>query len=229
MTHPSDIQIQLQSTPDVASVALDRLRAIFEVQDEVTLPHPHPQHQVALQLTARLIEDNIGCPNCGFSRVYATEWMCPNCDATIRCDSDDVELIEVYNAWTIYAQNADGSQADQPIACHGRPQDWGDPRWTYNEFRFDWIMRDKTYINPAIAGPILSAKPTNIPASSRPSSSRSWCPACPNRSAGAPTWPKTTSGSKTGAPSPPPSTPMRTNRGTTNCREWRLTAVRKGK
>jgi len=147
MTHPSDIQIQLQSTPDVASVALDRLRAIFEVQDEVTLPHPHPQHQVALQLTARLIEDNIGCPNCGFSRVYATEWMCPNCDATIRCDSDDVELIEVYNAWTIYAQNADGSQADQPIACHGRPQDWGDPRWTYNEFRFDWIMRDKTYIN----------------------------------------------------------------------------------
>lgn len=57
--------------------------------------------------------------------------------------------IEVHNAWTIYGIEADGSEAERPLAQHGRPQDWGDPRWTYHRFRFEWLTAHdgRRYIN----------------------------------------------------------------------------------
>lgn len=59
------------------------------------------------------------------------------------------EVVEVSNVYTIYGVSEDGSEADQPIASFSRPQDWGDPRWHYELFRFDWIREDKHYINHA--------------------------------------------------------------------------------
>lgn len=50
-----------------------------------------------------------------------------------------VETVEVHNCWTIYGLDEDGGEAEQPLACLGRPQDWGDPKYTYHRFRFDWL------------------------------------------------------------------------------------------
>lgn len=116
MTNASDIQLHLQSTPDIASQAVDRLRSLFHIVAEHTDPNPHPQHQVHLDLTVRLIPD-------------------------------DVETIQVHNAWTIYGLNPDGTETETPLAACARPQDWGDPRWVYNRFRFDWLTDAKHYIN----------------------------------------------------------------------------------
>lgn len=44
----------------------------------------------------------------------------------------EVSLKPINNCWTIYA---DGSSEEIPaMATLGRPQDWGDPRWTYGCF-----------------------------------------------------------------------------------------------
>lgn len=59
-------------------------------------------------------------------------------------------IIEVHNVWTLYGVNEDGTEADEKFASFGqRPQDWGHPRWSYNQFRFDWIRGDKHWINHA--------------------------------------------------------------------------------
>lgn len=57
------------------------------------------------------------------------------------------ETIEVHNVWTLYGLDEDGQEADEPLATLSRPQDWGDPRWAYHQFRFDWITEEKHYIN----------------------------------------------------------------------------------
>lgn len=62
---------------------------------------------------------------------------------------EDVEIIEVHNCWTVYGTDPDGSEVEQPIAQFSRPQDWGDPRWHYERFRFEWRHGDKYYINHA--------------------------------------------------------------------------------
>lgn len=59
------------------------------------------------------------------------------------------ETIEVHNCWAVYGVNKDGSEAKQPIAQFSRPQDWGDPRWHYERFRFEWTHNNKHYINHA--------------------------------------------------------------------------------
>lgn len=56
-------------------------------------------------------------------------------------------VIDVHNVWTIHGLNADGSKADQPLATMSRPQDWGDPRWHYEQFRFEWVHAGTRYIN----------------------------------------------------------------------------------
>jgi hypothetical protein len=55
--------------------------------------------------------------------------------------------VEVHNAWTIHGLEKDGSVAAQPLAEHRRPQDWGDPRWTYQRYRFEWEHDGTRYIN----------------------------------------------------------------------------------
>lgn len=55
--------------------------------------------------------------------------------------------IEVHNVWTVYGVNEDGSEAAEPFAQASRPQDWGDPHWSYHRFRFDWHREDGHYIN----------------------------------------------------------------------------------
>ena len=58
--------------------------------------------------------------------------------------------IEVHNAWTIYGMDNAHTVAEQPLAMHGRPQDWGDPeRWTSHRTRFEWATAPdgRTYIN----------------------------------------------------------------------------------
>jgi hypothetical protein len=57
--------------------------------------------------------------------------------------------IEVHNCWTIYGLNPDGSEATEKLATFSRPQDWGDPKWTYGRYRFEWITSHdgRCYIN----------------------------------------------------------------------------------
>lgn len=57
------------------------------------------------------------------------------------------DTVEVHNAWTIYGLNSDGTLAEKPIAQLSRPQDWGDSRWHYERFRFDWITESAHYIH----------------------------------------------------------------------------------
>lgn len=43
----------------------------------------------------------------------------------------------VHNVWTLYAVEADGSLAENPLMCFGqRPQDWGHPRWSYECYAY---------------------------------------------------------------------------------------------
>ena len=60
-----------------------------------------------------------------------------------------VELVEVHNVWTIYGIDSDGSEVEEPSASPSRPQDWGDPRWHYELFKFEWLTGSKQYINHA--------------------------------------------------------------------------------
>lgn len=55
--------------------------------------------------------------------------------------------IEVTNVWTIYGMNDDSTEAETPLATLSRPQDWGDPRWHYEEFVFEWITDDTHWVN----------------------------------------------------------------------------------
>lgn len=61
----------------------------------------------------------------------------------------DTEPIEVHNAWTVYGLNPDGTEADQPFAQWGRPQDWGHPRWHYHRYAFTWetAPNGRPYVN----------------------------------------------------------------------------------
>jgi len=43
--------------------------------------------------------------------------------------------------------NPDGSEAEQAIAEHSRPQDWGHPRWHYEHMVFTRHMPDASYTN----------------------------------------------------------------------------------
>jgi hypothetical protein len=56
------------------------------------------------------------------------------------------QVIVVHNAWTVLGME-DGKEIDDPLATLGRPQDWGDPKWHYSRFRFDWYMPEAQYIN----------------------------------------------------------------------------------
>lgn len=71
------------------------------------------------------------------------------------------QTVEVHNAWTIYGTNADGSEAKQPLCMHGRVQAWGDPRWIYHRFRFEWLSAPdgKHYINHAHCWTDLQREP----------------------------------------------------------------------
>ncbi|GIK36603.1 MAG: hypothetical protein BroJett011_04360 [Chloroflexota bacterium] len=71
------------------------------------------------------------------------------------------EIIEVHNAWTIYGTNADGSEADVPLVMHGRVQTWGDPRWIYHRFDFEWLSAPsgKIYVNHAHCWTDLKREP----------------------------------------------------------------------
>lgn len=63
-------------------------------------------------------------------------------------DDAGVPVTEVHNVWTIYGQEADGSESTNPLAMMSRPQDWGDPRWHYERFRFEWVLDgDHRYIS----------------------------------------------------------------------------------
>lgn len=66
---------------------------------------------------------------------------------SIMPEEKEIQTVEVHNVWAIHGMNPDGTEADQPIAMYDRPQDWGDPRWSYHRFRFDWITADCHYIN----------------------------------------------------------------------------------
>lgn len=61
------------------------------------------------------------------------------------------EVREVHSAYTIYGRERNGTRSKSPLATFHRPQDWGDPRWTYHLFRFEWVTGpDNThYINNA--------------------------------------------------------------------------------
>lgn len=59
------------------------------------------------------------------------------------------EIIEVHNCWAVYGVERDGTEVEQPIAQFSRPQDWGDSRWHYERFRFEWTYNNKHYINHA--------------------------------------------------------------------------------
>lgn len=75
------------------------------------------------------------------------------------------ETVKVHNCWTIYGANPDGSESETKLAEFGRPQDWGDPRWQYTRFRFDWLAPDgKHYINHAHCWTdIPGLKPGDLP------------------------------------------------------------------
>lgn len=60
-----------------------------------------------------------------------------------------VEVIEVHNVWAVYGTDIDGTEVEHPVAQFSRPQDWGDPRWHYERFRFEWLTEKKHYINHA--------------------------------------------------------------------------------
>jgi len=59
----------------------------------------------------------------------------------------DRQIIVVHNAWCVCGVDEDGKEVETPLATLGRPQDWGDPRWHYNRFRFDWMLPEAHYIN----------------------------------------------------------------------------------
>jgi hypothetical protein len=71
------------------------------------------------------------------------------------------EIVEVHNAWTIYGTEANGKEARQPLAMHGRVQAWGDPRWFYHRFDFVWLSAPdgKQYINHAHCWTDLKREP----------------------------------------------------------------------
>lgn len=50
----------------------------------------------------------------------------------------------VATAWTIYAAGV--KEGDSPLACLGRPQDWGHPRWHYQRYVFEgWGYRNECH------------------------------------------------------------------------------------
>lgn len=63
--------------------------------------------------------------------------------------ADQIKTVEVHNVWAIHGLNPDGTEAEQKLAMHDRPQDWGHPRWAYFRFRFEWTLRETHYINHA--------------------------------------------------------------------------------
>lgn len=76
---------------------------------------------------------------------------------------ETTQTTEVHNVWTIYGLNEDGTEADQPIAGFSRPQDWGAPRWTYHQFRFEWLTTDHHYINNCHCWTDLTREPHEYP------------------------------------------------------------------
>jgi hypothetical protein len=58
----------------------------------------------------------------------------------------ETKKIELHNAWAVHGLNPDGTEAEEPLATVGRPQDWGDPRWSYHCYRFEQTIGDTHYI-----------------------------------------------------------------------------------
>lgn len=86
----------------------------------------------------------------GWQLEYKGEWKKINYEPLLRpIPIVEPEIIEVHNCWAVYGVNHDGSEVKQPVAEFSRPQDWGDPRWHYERFRFEWTHNNKHYINHA--------------------------------------------------------------------------------
>lgn len=74
--------------------------------------------------------------------------MQPNNGADQAQPADQAgKVIEVHNAWTVYARGPDGTPAAKTFTQIGRPQDWGAPHWIGERFRFDWYTAGVQYIN----------------------------------------------------------------------------------
>lgn len=77
---------------------------------------------------------------------------------------EQLPVVEVHNAWTIYGMNPNGREARQPIAMHGRPQDWGDKkRWSYHIMAFEWVHDGTRYRNNLHGWTDLKRKPYQYP------------------------------------------------------------------
>ncbi len=63
--------------------------------------------------------------------------------------SNAATVIEVHNAYTIQEVEEVRTGAKEQFLQFSRPQDWGNPRWHYEQFKFEWIRSDKHYINHA--------------------------------------------------------------------------------
>lgn len=74
---------------------------------------------------------------------------------------EEPKPIEVHNAWTIYGLAPNSRPLDEPLAVHSRPQNWGDPRWVYHRYRFEWLSAPdgKRYINNAHCWTDLDQQP----------------------------------------------------------------------
>ena len=75
----------------------------------------------------------------------------------------EIEIVEVHNCWTVYGLHADGTELEQPVAALSRPQDWGDPRWYYERFCFERIVKNKHFISHAHCWTDIKQQPFEYP------------------------------------------------------------------
>lgn len=75
----------------------------------------------------------------------------------------EVRTIEVHNVWAIYGLNPDGTESEQKLAMHARPQEWGDPRWSYHRYRFEWELDGTRYVNHFHGWTDLKREPHEYP------------------------------------------------------------------
>lgn len=64
-------------------------------------------------------------------------------------ESTQIPIIEVHNVYALHAKDETASPNDPIFIEFSRPQDWGDPRWHFERFKFEWMREDVHYINHA--------------------------------------------------------------------------------
>jgi hypothetical protein len=109
-----------------------------------------------LTLIQQAIPQVSGSDERGLLQAFLSRATDQTADVVVDVHPSDLKIVT--NAWTIYAAGV--KEDESPLACLGRPQDWGDPRWHHQRYVFEgfgyrnechcWVdipLDDKDHVN----------------------------------------------------------------------------------